>query len=169
MKINRHLGDIFRHLGRVVDDLIVVSDKLDAFEHSYPPLHQVAGVLAGKHHFALPVTAGPQVVGDFFGQRAGHRVLGNTLFILVNHTTVLAEEHAAVRHRCKELAQTGILPSGRRAKQNPAPMQLPDLFKNFAAQLFFAVLQQRTVNVAADQSDRHFLPHFPRYFSRSTN
>ena len=37
--------------------------------------------------------------------------------------------------------------------QNTAPMQLPYLFKDLAFQLFPAVLQQRTVNIAANQSD----------------
>ena len=36
-----------------------------------------------------------------------------------------------------------------------APMQLPYLLKDLAFQLFPAVLQQRTVNVAANQSDVH--------------
>ena len=136
-----------------MDDLIIVPDELNALEHSQTPLHQVCSILAGKHHFALPVAAGPQVVGDFFGQCTGHRVLGDALFVLIDHAAVFAEKHTAVCHRCKELAQAGILPTGCRAKQNAAPMQLPYLFKDLAFQLFPAVLQQRTVNIAANQSD----------------
>ena len=136
-----------------MDDLIAISDELDTLEHSQTPLHQVCSILAGKHHFALPVAAGPQVVGDFFGQCARHRILGNALLVLINHAAVFAEKHTAVRHRCKELAQAGILPAGCRAEQNTAPMQLPYLFKDLAFQLFPAVLQQRTVNVAANQFD----------------
>ena len=136
-----------------MDDLIAISDELDALEHSQTPLHQVCSILAGKHHFALPVAAGPQVVGDFFGQCTGHRVLGNALFVFIDHAAVFAEKHTAVRHRCKELAQAGILPTGCRAKQNAAPMQLPYLLKDLVFQFLFAVLQQRTVNVAANQSD----------------
>jgi hypothetical protein len=34
-------------------------------------------------------------------------------------------------------------------------MQRPDLFEYFALQLLFAILQQRTVNIAANQSDVH--------------
>ena len=136
-----------------MDDLIAISDELDTLEHSQTPLHQVGGILTGEHHFALPVAAGPQVVGDFFGQRARHRILGNALLVLINHTTVFAEKHTTVCHRCKKLAQAGILPTGCRAKQNVTPMQLPYLFKDLAFQLFPAVLQQRTVNVAANQFD----------------
>ena len=66
---------------------------------------------------------------------------------------VFAEKHTAVRHRCKELAQAGILPTRCRAKQNAAPMQLPYLLKDLVFQFLFAVLQQRTVNVAANQFD----------------
>jgi len=58
-----------------------------------------------------------------------------------------------VRHRCKELAQAGILPTGRRAKQNATPVQLPYLLKNLAFQFLFPVLQQRTVNITANQSN----------------
>ena len=136
-----------------MDDLIAISDELDTLEHSQPPLHQVCSILAGKHHFALPVAAGPQVVGDFFGQRAQHRVLGDALFVFIDHAAVLTKKHTAVCHRCKELAQAGILPAGCRAKQNAAPMQLPYLLKDLVLQFLFSVLQQRTVNIAANQSD----------------
>ena len=136
-----------------MDDLIIVPDELDALEHSHAPLHQVGGILTGEHHLALPVAAGPQVVGDFFGQCTRHRILGDALFVLINHAAVFAEKHTAVRHRCKKLAQAGILPTGCRAKQNVTPVQLPYLFKNLAFQFLFAVLQQRTVNIAANQSD----------------
>ena len=136
-----------------MDDLIIVPDELNTLEHSQTPLHQVCSILAGKHHFALPVAAGPQVAGDFFGQRAQHRILGNALLVLINHAAVFAEKHTAVRHRCKELAQAGILPTGCRAKQNAAPMQLLYLLKDLVFQFLFAVLQQRTVNVAANQFD----------------
>ena len=136
-----------------MDDLIVVPDELNTLEHSQTLLHQVCSILTGKHYLALPVAAGPQVVGDFFGQCTRHRILGDALFDLIDHAAVFAEKHTAVRHRCKELAQAGILPAGCRAKQNAAPMQFPYLFKDLAFQLFPAVLQQRTVNVAADQSD----------------
>ena len=136
-----------------MDDLIIVPDELNTLEHSQTPLHQVCSILTGKHHFALPVAAGPQVVGDFFGQRARHRILGNALLVLINHTAVFAEKHTTVCHRCKELAQAGILPTGCRAKQNITPVQLPYLFKNLALQFLFSVLQQRTVNIAANQSD----------------
>jgi hypothetical protein len=34
-------------------------------------------------------------------------------------------------------------------------MQRPDLFEYFALQFFFAILQQCTVNIAANQSDVH--------------
>ena len=136
-----------------MDDLIIVPDELNTLEHSQTPLHQVCSILAGKHYLALPVAAGPQVVGDFFGQRARHRILGNALLVLINHTAVFAEKHTAVRHRCKELAQAGILPTRCRAKQNAAPMQLPYLLKDLVFQFLFAVLQQRTVNVAANQFD----------------
>ena len=50
-------------------------------------------------------------------------------------------------------AQAGMLPAGCRAKQNAAPMQLPYLLKDLVFQFLFAVLQQRTVNVAANQFD----------------
>ena len=136
-----------------MDDLIIVPDELNTLEHSQTPLHQVCSILTGKHYLALPVAAGPQVVGDFFGQCTGHRVLGDALFVLIDHAAVFAEKHTAVRHRFKELAQAGILPTRCRAKQNAAPMQLPYLFKDLAFQLFPAVLQQRTVNIAANQSD----------------
>ena len=136
-----------------MDDLIIVPDELDALEHSQTPLHQVGGILTGEHHFALPVAAVPQVVGNFFGQCTGHRVLGDALFVLIDHSAVFAEKHTAVRHRRKELAQAGILPTGCRAKQNAAPMQLPYLLKDLVFQFLFAVLQQRTVNVTANQFD----------------
>ena len=136
-----------------MDDLIIVPDELNTLEHSQTPLHQVCSILAGKHYLALPVAAGPQVVGDFFGQCTRHRILGDALLVLIDHAAVFAEKHTAVRHRCKELAQAGILPAGCRAEQNTAPMQLPYLFKDLAFQLFPAVLQQRTVNVAANQFD----------------
>ena len=136
-----------------MDDLIAISDELDTLEHSQTPLHQVGGILTGKHYLALPVAAGPQVVGDFFGQRARHRILGDALLVLIDHTAVFAEKHTAIRHRCKELAQAGILPAGCRAEQNAAPMQLPHLLKDLVFQFLFAVLQQRTVNIAANQSD----------------
>ena len=136
-----------------MDDLIIVPDELNTLEHSQTPLHQVGGILTGEHHFALPVAAGPQVVGNFFGQRTGHRVLGDALFVLIDHAAVLTKKHTAVCHRCKELAQAGILPAGCRAKQNAAPMQLPYLLKDLVFQFLFAVLQQRTVNVAANQFD----------------
>ena len=153
VQIHRYFCDLLRHLRRGMNDLIVVPDELDALEHSQTPLHQVGGILTGEHHFALPVAAGPQVVGDFFGQCTRHRILGDALFALIDHAAVLTKKHTAVCHRCKELAQAGILPAGCRAKQNAAPMQLPYLFKDLAFQLFPAVLQQRTVNVAANQSD----------------
>ena len=136
-----------------MDDLIIVPDELNTLEHSQPPLHQVCSILAGKHHFALPVAAGPQVVGDFFSQCTRHRILGNALLVLIDHTAVFAEKHTAVCHLCKKLAQAGILPTGCRAKQNVTPVQLPYLFKNLVFQFLFAVLQQRTVNVAANQFD----------------
>ena len=153
VQIHRYFCDLLRHLRRGMNDLIVVPDELDALEHSQTPLHQVGGILTGEHHFALPVAAGPQVVGDFFGQCTRHRVLGDALFVLIDHAAVLTKKHTAVCHRCKELAQAGILPAGCRAKQNVTPVQLPYLFKNLAFQLFPAVLQQRTVNIAANQSD----------------
>ena len=136
-----------------MDDLIIVPDELNTLEHSQTPLHQVCSILAGKHHFALPVAAGPQVVGDFFGQCTRHRILGDALFVFIDYAAVLTKKHTEVCHRCKELAQAGILPTGCRAKQNVTPVQLPYLFKDLAFQFLFSVLQQRTVNVAANQSD----------------
>ena len=58
---------------------------------------QLCSILAGKHHFALPVAAGPQVVGDFFGQCTRHRILGDALFGLINHAAVFAEKQMCIR------------------------------------------------------------------------
>ena len=131
-----------------MDDLIIVPDELDALEHSHAPLHQVGGILTGEHRRALPVAAGPQVVGNFFGQRTGHRVLGDTLFVLIDHAAVLTKKHTAVYHRCKGLRRLVYCRPECRAKQNAAPMRLPYLLKDAVFQFLFAVLQQRTVNIA---------------------
>ena len=155
MQVHRHLGDVLRHLGGAVDDLVVVAHELHPLQHPKAALHQVGSVLAGEHHLALPLAAGPHIVGDLLCQRPRHGIFGDALFFLKNRAAVFTNKHAAVCHRCKEFAQAGILPPGGRAEPDAPLMQRPDLFEYFALQLLFAVLQQRTVNIAANQSDVH--------------
>ena len=155
VQVHRHLGDVLRHLGGAVDDLVVVAHELHPLQHPKAALHQVGGVLAGEHHLALPLAAGPHIVGDLLCQRPRHGIFGDALFFLKNRAAVFTDKHAAVRHRCKEFAQAGILPPGGRAEPDAPLMQRPDLIKYLALQLLFAVLQQRTVNIAANQSDVH--------------
>ena len=138
-----------------MDDLVVVAHKLHPLQHPKAALHQVGSVLAGEHHLAPPLAARPHIVGNFLCQRPGHRVFSDALFFLKNSAAVFTDKHAAVRHRCKELAQAGILPPGGRAEPDPPLMQRPDLVEYLALQFLFTVLQQRTVNVAANQSDVH--------------
>ena len=155
MQVDRHLDDLLGDLGRVGDDLVTVADKLDAVQHTEAALHQIGAVLAREHDLALAVAAVPQVVGDFLRQCAGHRVLGDAVLVLEQHAAVFAQENTAVGHRRKQQAQAGVLPPGCRAEQDAAVTQGADLVENFALQLFAAILQQRTVNVAADHFDCH--------------
>ena len=112
VQVHRHLGDVLRHLGGAVDDLVVVAHELHPLQHAKTALHQVGGVLAGEHHLTLPLAAGPHIVGDLLCQRPRHGIFGDALFFFKNGAAVFADKHAAVCHRCKEFAQAGILPPG---------------------------------------------------------
>ena len=161
VQVHRHLGDVLRHLGGAVDDLVVVAHELHPLQHPKAALHQVGGVLAGEHHLALSLAAGPHIVGDLLCQRPRHGIFGDAMFFFKDGAAVFADKHAAVCHRCKKLAQAGILPPGGRAEPDAPLMQRPDLVEDLALQFFFAVLQQRTVNIAANQSDVHGCCSFP--------
>ena len=140
MQIDRHLDDLLRNFGRVGNDLVPVADEPDAVEHAEAPLHQVGTVLTGKHDLSLTVAALPQVVGNFLGQSAGHRIFRNALLVLEQDAAVLAQKNAAVGYRLKQQAQAGVLPPGGRAEQDAAVMQGADLVKDLALQLFAAIL-----------------------------
>ena len=140
MEIYGDLYDVFRNFGRILNDLIVVADKLYSVQHSKPTFHQIRSILSGEHDFTLTVTTIPQILRNLFCQGTGHGIFRNALLVLVDHATVFTQENAAIRHRCKQLPQAGILSSRRRAKQDPLVMKCPDLVKDLAFQFFFSIL-----------------------------
>ena len=131
MEIYGDLYDVFRNFGGILNDLIVVADKLDSVQHSQPTFHQIRRILSGEHDFALTVTTIPQILRNLFCQGTGHGIFRNALLVLVDHATVFTQENTAIRHRSEHLPQTGILSSRSRTEQDSFVMQRTDLVKNF--------------------------------------
>lgn len=88
MEIYGDLYDVFRNFGGILNDLIVVANKLYSVQHSQPTFHQISRILSGEHDFALPVTPAPQIFCNLFRQGTGHGIFRNAQLVLVDHATV---------------------------------------------------------------------------------
>lgn len=88
MEIYGDLYDVFRNFGRILNNLIVVADKLYSVQHSQTTFHQIRRILSGEYDFTLTVATIPQILRNLFCQGTGHGIFRNTLLVLIDHATV---------------------------------------------------------------------------------